>query len=74
MYGDDPNKDWYDVSVVGSRYEEQTSYSGKYRHRYNTPGTWLYDFGDFYDDETHPNPWMQGPAPKTGITKKDQGQ
>jgi len=47
--------EWVDTSYVGSTFEEQTSYSGKWRHRYKEPQT---------------DPWMEGPAPKDG-TEED---
>lgn len=42
------DEDWFDATALGSDYEVQTSYSGKWRHRLRRPS----------DHE-----WIDGPPP-----------
>lgn len=55
-----PIGEWYDVTVVGSSYQEQLHTSGKRRHR---PLNLNVDKLPF-DAELGVGEWLDGPAPK----------
>jgi hypothetical protein len=60
--------DWQDATFIGSEYEQQVSFSGRWRHRPLT------DFRSAYERATSPDswspdlPWTDGPAPVKGKT------